>query len=638
MSGLEAPFGSDHSGGLHVRRLVAQYVVSRDHADPSRLKSRLDELSRDAIDLLPAALGRDLPGDGPGVCLIRRLAVDVAIDVGAADARMAMDWAAATARSVVDRVESADDGEDRVRFPDAAAFLAQFLIDLAGQSAWSRWYYFPFRGLRLLSVASAIRTAILDRPDIGLDALRGLSTAERSDVVVALSDAEAGMVLDGLSRGPSDHGVAACLGAAWSAWRAEVPMPDRAAESRATLDVFVAASKLDRSFAGPGLRLAVLALRSLRRVVAGSVRILPLLASQDMAALVTVVGPTDAQRLEPLFHCDPDLVRPIAETMRDDEAPVRPRPGSGTDEHRTTPIGGAFLLVPLIDEVVRAASAQVGGSRAAGGGWENAVAFGLLLRCLGGARARSAWRDGLLRDLVGIPPTLTSSDFGRDLRVGATALPSSGSLWDRTRPEPSDIKILAPIRRPPGARWDVVLVDADSGLWCGLWTTGDPRMVAALRRETGMLLAHESLLPGLRASSIGPSWESISGPVGVRAIAASPRVAETVARLESLPADLDYLRMPRELRTTSVVERRLAVAAQRVLRRFALSLPGFEQSGLSYLDRNFLSLDARVEATTERWVVQLSTPPLNLVLSMSGQTRATHRFGWLPDREIVLHQ
>jgi hypothetical protein len=635
--GVEAPVESADSGRLHVRRLVAHYVVSRDHPDPSRLKSRLDELSRDAIDLLPTALARDLSGDGRGVCLIRRLAIDIAIDVGAADATAAMDWARATARSVSDRVDAADDGEGVVRFPDAAGFLAQFLIDLANQTAWSKWYYFPFRGLRLIPVGSAIRTAVLDRPDLGLDALRGLSTSERAGVVTALSEADARAVLDGLSQGPSGHALAQYLGAAWSASRDVLVSPDGTAEARAALDVFIATSKPNRSLAGPELRLAVFALRSLTRAVAGFATILPILASQDLTALIATVGEKEAQRLEPLFHCDPDLVHTIAESLRADDATVAASPVPEA-EHRFTPTGGAFLLLPRIDEIIRALRGQDAASDAANGQLKRVLAFGLLLRCLGGARARSVWRDGSLRDLLGLPLTLSIADFRRHLRVAAMALPSTGVLSDRTLPESGDIRILASVRRRRGGTPAVVLVDADSGLWCGLWPTGDPKMVAALRHERGVLLADDDLLPSLRVGSIGRACEAISGHVGARAIRSSPRVAETVTRLESLPADLDYLRMPRELRTTPTAERRLAVAAQRILRRFAQSLPGFELSGLSYLDRNFLAFDARVEATPERWVVQLSPPPLNLVLSMSGQTRATHRVSWLADREIVLYQ
>jgi hypothetical protein len=109
-------------------------------------------------------------------------------------------------------------------------------------------------------------------------------------------------------------------------------------------------------------------------------------------------------------------------------------------------------------------------------------------------------------------------------------------------------------------------------------------------------------------------------------------------RVHDIPADIEYLRFPPELRGPLDVERWSAVVAQRVLRRFAAGLSGFGQSSLGYLWRNFLDFDAEVEGTPDRWVARLGAPPLNLILSVTGRTRTDYRLAVVPERLVAVHQ
>ena len=108
--------------------------------------------------------------------MIRQL--EIQVDVNAAWERESLTraWARQIARELGAVMHDGGDGENVVRFPTRAAFLARFLIDAAEGHAWGKWYYESFAGLRLLPTSAALRTAIVDQPASGQDALLELSS------------------------------------------------------------------------------------------------------------------------------------------------------------------------------------------------------------------------------------------------------------------------------------------------------------------------------------------------------------------------------------------------------------------------------------------------------------------------------
>jgi hypothetical protein len=80
----------------------------------------------------------------------------------------------------------------------------------------------------------------------------------------------------------------------------------------------------------------------------------------------------------------------------------------------------------------------------------------------------------------------------------------------------------------------------------------------------------------------------------------------------------------------------IARAAGWLLARFCGRLPGFGGSSPAYLWRNFLDLQARAETVGTSIRVELTRPPLDPVLAMTGALRQTLAPGWLGGRRIEL--
>jgi len=75
-----------------------------------------------------------------------------------------------------------------------------------------------------------------------------------------------------------------------------------------------------------------------------------------------------------------------------------------------------------------------------------------------------------------------------------------------------------------------------------------------------------------------------------------------------------------------------SIAAQRVMRLLSWRLPGFSQSSLAYLYGNFLDFRASLEPEPDRLVVCVGTPPLNIILAITGLQRTSFNLSWLEDR------
>ena len=161
------------TSSLRIGRLHNEYLAPRDHPAPECLRSELDEAARRYV---PDSCGQALslmldPGDA-SVWVIDRISVDLLMDITILPAeQIAAIWARRMAESVVKTMASGEDGERVMRFPNRAAYLAHFLRDLAGGSAWNKWYYGQFDSLRSLPLPAAIREALFREPDLAEPAL-----------------------------------------------------------------------------------------------------------------------------------------------------------------------------------------------------------------------------------------------------------------------------------------------------------------------------------------------------------------------------------------------------------------------------------------------------------------------------------
>jgi hypothetical protein len=379
---------------VHVRRQVVHgRLVGDGRAGATALRAAVTEHLLDDLAGLPA---------GDGYWLVRRLELRTTVGAGWSSPRMSR----ALARSIgaaLDTALGAGQGAPGVLwFPSRAAFLARFLTDLAADRTSGRWEYATL----LADDASAARVlgrlAVEEPQDVG-EALLLLSEGDAEAVLVDLVADQAGLlrVLAGSSGGGDRVGTVldalhvlvgrgcdtgALLLALAAARRGSLALADVAA---AALVVAQAVDDLGRG--GPS---AVDAVRHGRWA--------------DLArdsGLLDVAGWPAAHRSM--------LVDAVAPNAADRHAPP-----AGALWH--TPFGGAFLLVPLLEDLGDWAAAARSWPSCADGTHECAADRAARLLCLaqalGAPRAGAAARDPVLRLLLGVPA-------GVDLEVWLRLVP-----------------------------------------------------------------------------------------------------------------------------------------------------------------------------------------------------------------------
>ena len=178
---MTAP-SSLQASAARIGRLNISYLLSENYPSPAAVRSRLDSLmEREVPSTCASSLGPLCPGSDPSVWFIRRLDVNLAVDADSENAQIARAW---SQERVLQRILSnGDAGEEVLRFSGRAAYLAQFLRDLADGVAWSKWYYAGFNGLRTLPANGALREAMCREPATGEAALRQLANDGRLEKV-----------------------------------------------------------------------------------------------------------------------------------------------------------------------------------------------------------------------------------------------------------------------------------------------------------------------------------------------------------------------------------------------------------------------------------------------------------------------
>ena len=205
-----------------IRRLELQGLAPRDHPASSELGRRL----RDAAQaLLPEALAEALGfWSGDAVLRIRRLEVDVTLDA-AFDPRV---FTAALAKSIARELRAASErgpSDGVLSYPSRALYLAALLEALAEGRALDRWWLRDAEGLRFLTAAQAIRTAISADARTGLEALASLPLLRRMAVLRGLTPVEAERILGEFARVGGGASLTEC---AEAVRRAAAKLPDDA--------------------------------------------------------------------------------------------------------------------------------------------------------------------------------------------------------------------------------------------------------------------------------------------------------------------------------------------------------------------------------------------------------------------------
>ena len=119
-----------------VERLNLAILARHGTRGLNQARRRLESLVADGAR---AALGSAQVPEGPGVWVIDRLELDIAIDPAMATAAIRRTVEGAALRSLVAALQPGRSGT--LYLPRYSAYLARFLTHLAEGEAWSRWEY-----------------------------------------------------------------------------------------------------------------------------------------------------------------------------------------------------------------------------------------------------------------------------------------------------------------------------------------------------------------------------------------------------------------------------------------------------------------------------------------------------------------
>lgn len=547
---------------LHAARHYAVYRTPRDDPRLGALRARLDEAMRTRV---PDRLARTLaiPEEDPRVVLIRRLPVRVAVRGDWSDDVIAEAWTTAIEGSLRRALEEVPEGT--MVFADRAAYLKEFLIDRATGHAHDRWYYRDFQGLALLPLSAAVRTVVLEDPFVGERALIRMSSPARNSILRSLSEADAARILRGLlPRVPAEPGAHLL---ALALERAD------GSAKRDALRGYLALREALPDEPADAVGTAVLTVQAYVRAAADVKDVSLLIDAIHRGSLATLVRLTDVdtgQSLLRLRHASPAALRRAAGLAAPSVEP----------ESRSTPHGGAFLLLESLDELPLdewcAQWPTPDGISAA-----QALRWLLLIQTLGADRSYGVSHDPTLRDLLALPPSFDPRGWCRKLSPPLLrALSVRLEAWQEAKGHLSGRRVSV------GGRW----IDDARGLYVG----------------------------GPGAGNGEPN-------------------EETRSRLKYAPSDRAYLRPDPRARIPRRVADGLAPLAAAVLRSFAWRLPGFGRAHLEHLSRNFLTCAAQLDRRGDVLHVSLSLPPLDLVLRMTRIARPGLQFAWTVPATIDLH-
>lgn len=635
---------------INIRQIRARYQLPADHPDPESLKRRLDETVMTALPEMLGTLTSALGGDD-AVVLIQRLEMDFVLNAGCEKTRIARHWGQRILRELMIALHT-EKGNGIARYPSRAAFVARFLADLVQGQAWGKWYYRQFDGLRMLPSSAALRTALCDSHNKGLDALIQLPDRDLVKVIQVLTPGDAQRILAhfaGQGDGAADADI--CMGVFVSVMGQRPDLAFQGENDMSTaLRLTVEACRKVHGLSGTVRMDLALATVRLTRYVAehspaqGKV-LIDLLTSGDKVALFRELG-SDAEHWLPLLDASSDDIQSLAQRVME-QSHAMPRPSSvSSPSPQVTRFGSLFLLLPLLDdlpasEITRDWPAPEGSKPS------KLLRLLLLMKCFGSSLAADAFFDPCLRDFLAIAPALTPTMLA-DWQEALSEKQREAGLgrfhdWQRSVGILGDENLLltqVPIR----GQLIALLLDCAGG-----WLVIDvprPDTAKSLAQRIAAHVPHTAVRllvdPGLMDSLEGERYSLEILPLDSERFAGLAQVsrglAETLRCLDRLASEWTFLTLPKPFRGPPGAEATFNVMAHGLMRALARRLPGFARSSLPYLYDNFLDFGATVEAEEGCYVVRLQRPPLHVVLTMTGMARNHYRLSWLDGRAIELYQ
>lgn len=417
--------GTSNESRLVVGRWLNTYVVPIDHPHPDLLRKKLDaEFESRLGGTLAQVLGRSLNPADPAVWRIRQLHLSFAVPVNGSQEDSAAHFGSRQlAAQLVDLVSRKEENDSILRFPNRAAYLSQFALDLAAGKAWGKWYYLEFQSLSVLPAGAAIAEALIREPDSCAASVRHAASLGRlEEILGALTETNAGKIFRACFTAP---GVAPpselnrWAGRLLELWN-ESPLRPAASNSRhrdALRLLARAMLQFPDAEGRPGVQQAIDALLDFRGVVLAlspitADRLIQMLASKDRDAISGFLRQAGIESLRPAVETFRDLMdgdldwagQAMAVLLNEQhQGAVAVSASSASEESFLSHCAGIFLLGPAfvesgLDEIIRASTrAAENSDRAAA-----ALRHFVVLKCLGRFRAVVSRNDAAVRLFSGV--------------------------------------------------------------------------------------------------------------------------------------------------------------------------------------------------------------------------------------------
>lgn len=678
---------SHNDAHVTVGRWLGTYLIPGDYGAPQDLQQRLDSVvaARLAEDC-GSCLEQFLNAADPAVWRIRNLALNFSLQTGFSHPdEVARNWGRRLASDIQSIVESAKQSDSVLRFPNSAAFLAQFVFDLAEGRAWEKWYYEEFEDLRGLPVSQVIRAVLLRRGLQPAEVILQIASSGRLETVLrALNEGDARTIYDSCSESASglrqEEGLAKWTGIVLELWNAAPLRAGSRDENRFRDALRLLARTVSRFPIAQGeirLKIVIDRLLELRHLLsqirsASSIdAMVKNLARDDLRAavdLATRAGASDpiaalsffAERMQGDAHWGAQAVAVILGDSQQEKYLTSKTISEG--QSFLSSFGGIFLLglslQALYFEELSDAVAEPSESPE-----ETAAILRHLtaMKCLGRTRFADAADDPALRLFSGFEghsfrQALESLD-ARQLNLAGIRKVLLETYIDRE--ETHDLCLLAElVSLPEGApvfilrdlardEWlDIVPASADALEVSSLVQASLQRFSSVCERECKTLFLSESLALLVDFSHLGhiagsvavlhPSDDSIQCQLAGQLGLTREKLASRINASEKHYPFFSFSHIWPDFELDPVLDCTFSLIARAALKHFARKLSGFESSSPDHLYRNFLSGLSEIRCMDQHLEVRLPASPLSLILRMAGLQEQKYVPIWLKGPEVWL--
>ncbi len=622
------------------------------------LRNRLDGMIQtDVAEACAAGLVQAVTASDPSVWLIRELNLDLTVTSDPTQAEIAARQLGERLASTIQRTIARGDEDGSVlHFQNRAAYVAQFVRDVAAGIAWGKWYYEEFSALLSLSTSRAICEALTARPDhtgsaiVSLIGIRGLQ-----QVLARLTENDARIIFEtwrnALQPFSSATSESTWVGRLLQVW-SETPFRESNAGSEYHPfrdGLWWAALTVQRHSSGEAERAlleAVKNLLDLRAMLsfldqAGREDVIRYLANGDVEGAAKVAVRHGAY--DPLatlefyrrsMQGDQDWAREAQGVLLGEQEYLRKSAAAKVIAHGPaipSPHAGVFRLGPsFLASGCHNALADLDQDQAA------VVRHLVAVKCLGRSRAVGAAGDSALRLFSGLGGT-SMVEAVRDPALTGRDWPTTalGSCW-----------LLDTVEVPPfGQAIFLRNVLEDAWVWASFYGAGYAGFEDAVERAVSLV----SQLSDTSSPVLLLRAEQATSAKGVISMNRDPGAIEQLGRelhlplqqfqrgVRSMAEDVSYFSLGEAFpEIPAELDLAATLLARAVLKHFARRLVGFDNSSADHLYRSFLAGVGFVRDTGERIEVELPQPPLSIILSLAGMLEEVYALPWIEGRDVCL--